>query len=187
MSKKDMERTTEIDVLHAESLALGSANREHIRAMLGLCVFGFGGLAGLASLLWKDHQIEALYVAPLVILILWMCCIRILAEVVMTSEYQRYFDHRLSELLEDGRVRSWQDSARPRGQRSLAQRTIYSFLAVVSLFAIVWCGWQSINLDGWILVDAIWAGGILLIGFSAWGLRGLRERVRADLETGKVP
>lgn len=174
-----------IEVFHAESRAHADANVGRLTRMLGLIAIGFGGLAALSSLLWKDNRTEVLFVAPFIVLILWMSCIRVLAEMSMASEYQRYCDRHLAELIDtkDHRFRSWQDSAPKRGGRSAANLTIYGFLAAVSVAAIAWCSYQAVLISGWIgvVVAAVWAVGVALVIVSASRIPALRRKVRADL------
>jgi hypothetical protein len=187
----DARRDTLIDIFHAESLAHAEANVGRLTRMLGLIAIGFGGLAALASLLWKDSRTEVLFVAPFVILILWMSCVRLLAEMGMASEYQRYNDRHLADLVDtkDHRIRSWQSSAAARGSRSASNLTIYGFLAIVSVVTIGLCSWQGIAISGWIGagVAVVWAIAVVLIIISAARIPALRRRVRSDLEAQSTP
>lgn len=176
----------QITAFHAESRAHSEANVTRLSRMLGLIAIGFGGLAAVASLLWKDNRTEVLFVAPFVILILWMSCIRILAEMTISGEYQRYYDRRLAELLDSPvqGFRSWQDSAPQRGGRSAANLTIYGFVAIVSLAVVSWCAWEAATTAGWLgwILVGVWTAGTLAIVISAFRLPHLRRAVAADLD-----
>lgn len=175
-----------IDIFHAESLAYGEANVSRLSRMLGLIAIGFGGIAGLATLLLAYHRTEVVFVAPFVLLVLWMSCIRILAEMTMASEYQRYYDRHLAELIDtpQHRFRSWQSSAPRRGTYSASNISIYGFLAVASLAGITWCVVRSVQIGGWIgwVLLGVWAVGVVIIVISALRLRALGRHVKADLD-----
>ena len=90
-----------LGVLHAESLALGQANSSRLMRMLELIVIGFGGLTGLGSVLIWNGTLFVYLAAPFVILLLWMSCIRILAEMYMASAYRSYYDTQIRALMKD--------------------------------------------------------------------------------------
>jgi hypothetical protein len=178
-----------IAVLQAESLALGAANASRLTRMMSLIVVGFGGLTGLATALAAAHRFTYVSLgAPLVILLLWMTCIRTLAELYMTSSYRRYFDDQIQSLLGDvdhHGFRSWQQSASRRGAVSWSNITLYSFVGALSIVAIAWSAVQTFALvDTWLAVvlAVVWSVGSIAIAVSALGLRGLSARVRLDLD-----
>lgn len=174
-----------IEVFHAESLALGEANVQRLTRMLQLIVIGFGGVAGLATVLLSYKREEVYYVAPFVILLLWMSCIRTLSELYMASEYRAFYDAQLARLLDvdDYRFVSWQQIASSRGTSTVANWTVYGFAGFAALLAIFWSAWRTIDLlgvPGWLLAG-VWALGVALIAVSALRLPRLRDGVRADL------
>ena len=178
-----------VAVLQAESLALGAANSARLSRMMSLIVVGFGGLTGLATALAAAHRFAYISLgAPLVILLLWMTCIRTLAELYMSSSYRRYFDDQIRSLL--GEVdhrgfRSWQESASRRGGGSWANVTLYVFVGVLSIAAIAWSAVQGFAIvDTWlaIVLAIVWTLGSAAIVISALRLPGLSVRVRRDLD-----
>lgn len=178
-----------LSIVHAESLALGEANRSRANRMLGLIAIGFSGLTALAAVLLNQGNDLVFLGAPFVILLLWFTCVRLLTEMYMTSVYRKFYDEQITRFSGTSKsfsYRSWQSSASRRGTTAFANVSLFAFVALSSLLAIGYSAVRSLEVADagwWWTLVVLWSLGIVAIVVSVSTLPGVMRRIAADLRS----